>query len=66
MKTIFTLIILIASMKSTPKLLCSCMPVAIVRILGSKMISVGSKPALSIKSLYDLVQISTFLAQSAA
>ena len=42
-----TLIALVASRKAMPYLLCSSRPVAIVRMLGSKMMSVGSNPTFS-------------------
>ena len=48
---LFTLILLQASMKSIPYVLCSSMPVAIVRILGSKMMSLGLNPTLSTSNL---------------
>jgi len=47
----------VASIKSSPYLLCSSMPVATAKILGSKIISSGGKPIFSVSSLYARVQI---------
>lgn len=57
---------LVASMKSMPYVLCSSIPVAMVRILGSKMMSQGLKPHLSTRMRYERSQISTLRSASAA
>ena len=57
----FVFIHLTASMKSTPYLACSLIPVPIERMLTSKIMSSGSTPASSVSSLYALSHISIFL-----
>ncbi len=51
------LIIFVASMKFLAKLLCSSIPVAIAKMLGSKMISVGLKFSPSVRIWYALLHI---------
>ena len=47
-------------------MLCSSIPVAMVRILGSKMMSLGLKLALPMRRLYDRVHISTLRSEVVA
>ncbi len=54
----FSLIHLAALKKSRAFFLCSSIPVATGKMLGSKMISEGSNPASSVRILYALPQIS--------
>ena len=61
-----TLMRLHASIKAIPYVLCSSIPVAMVRILGSKMMSFGLKPTRSTNNLYDRLHISTLRSASAA
>ena len=55
-----------ASMKLMAYSLCSSSPVAIARMFGSKMMSVGSKSSFSVSSLYAREQISTLRATVSA
>lgn len=61
-----TLMHLAACMKLMAYALCSSIPVPIVRILGSKMMSLGLKPTLLTRRLYARVHISTFRSVSVA
>ena len=61
-----TFMIFVASKKDIPYLLCSSIPVPIVNMFGSNMMSSGLNPALLISKSYEREHMETFCSAVAA